>query len=355
CFLAVLLELLDALLKVGGTRHRLLLNLGDDHPRRQALFGSGGIRVDTGNHDAFHLVLDVVLLAQIISEIGEIKPERLFHDGLFFGCAIFFVGDRRLLFLIFQPAKLDRLGFFFAFPNDHHVDILADRRVGNNARQVTHFLHILAVKFDDDIARLDACRLCRALFVDAGDERPSRGFHAQALGNLVTHLLDTYAKPSAAHFLELTQLIDHREGRFRRNGKSDADRTAGRRNDRSVYTDRFAIQVEQWTARVAAIDGGVRLDVVVVRSGLDIAVARRHDPGSNRTAQAERIADGNHPFTEPQFVAVAEFYRLQRFGRLDPEQREIGSLIATDNFGLQGGSVIENDIDFVGVGNDVVV
>src|SRR6478752_3495849 len=41
CFLAVLLELLDALLKVGRTRHRLLLNLGDDHPRRKALFGSG--------------------------------------------------------------------------------------------------------------------------------------------------------------------------------------------------------------------------------------------------------------------------------------------------------------------------
>src|SRR4029078_10799069 len=41
CFRTVLLELLDALLKVGRARPRLLLNLGDDHPLRKALFGSG--------------------------------------------------------------------------------------------------------------------------------------------------------------------------------------------------------------------------------------------------------------------------------------------------------------------------
>src|SRR5262249_5681041 len=143
-------------------------------------------------------------------------------------------------------------------------------------RQVTHFLHVLAVKLDDDVTRLNAGRFCRTLFVDTGDECAARGLHAQTLGDLVTHLLDTYAKPSAAHFLELAQLIDHRQSRLRGNGKSDADRAAGRRNDRGVYPDHFAIQVEQRTARVAAIDRGVCLNVVVVRPGLDIAVPRRH-------------------------------------------------------------------------------
>src|SRR5215813_5692304 len=316
-FLAVLLELFYALLEFGRARHRLLLDFGNHHPRREAFLGGGRVWIDAGDHDALHLVLDVVLLAQVVGEIGEIKSERLFHHGLFFGRTVFLVADRRLLFLILKPPKLDGLCLFFAFANDHHVDILADWRVGNDPRQVTHFLHVLAVKFDDDVARLDAGRFCRTFFIDAGDECTPRRLYAQALGDLVTHLLDAYAKPSAAHFLELTQLIDHRQSCLRGNGKSDTDRAAGWRNDRGVYTDHFAIHVEQRTARVAAIDRGVCLNVVVVRSGLDIAVARRNDPGGNRSTQAERIANGNYPFTEPQFFTVAEFDRLQRRGRLD--------------------------------------
>ena len=88
---------------------------------------------------------------------------------------------------------------------------------------------------------------------------------------------------------------------------------------------------------------------------MDVAVARRNDPGGDGPAETERIANGDDPFTEPQFVAVAEFYRLQRLGRIDLEQREVGLLIAADNFGLQSRAVIEDDIDLVGVGNDVIV
>ncbi len=82
--------------------------------------------------------------------------------------------------------------------------------------------------------------------------------------------------------------------------------------DRGVDADDFAVEVEQRAAGIAAIDGGVGLDVIVVGAGIDIAVARRDDAGGHRAAEAERIADGDHPFAEPQLVAVAELHRLER-------------------------------------------
>ena len=40
----------------------------------------------------------------------------------------------------------------------------------------------------------------RALFVDAGDQRAARRLDAQAFGDLIAHLLDAHAEPSATHF-----------------------------------------------------------------------------------------------------------------------------------------------------------
>ena len=51
---------------------------------------------------------------------------------------------------------------------------------------------------------------------------------------------------------------------FGRHRKADADRAARRRDDRGIDADDFAVEVEQRAAGIAAIDGGVGLDVVVV-------------------------------------------------------------------------------------------
>ena len=52
---------------------------------------------------------------------------------------------------------------------------------------------------------------------------------------------------------------------------------------------------------------------------------------------------------------VAELDRLERLVGLDPQQREIGLLVAADDLGLQPGAVIEDDGDLVGVGDHVIV
>ena len=83
------------------------------------------------------------------------------------------------------------------------VDVLADRRVGDDARQVAHLLDVLAVELDDHVARLDAGGLGRALVVDAGDQRAARRLDAEAFGDLVGDLLDAHAEPAAPRLAEL--------------------------------------------------------------------------------------------------------------------------------------------------------
>ena len=78
-------------------------------------------------------------------------------------------------------------------------------------------------------------------------------------------------------------------------------------------------------------------------------------PAVTDAAEAERVADRDHPFAEPDLVGVAELHRLERLGRLDAQHREIGLLVAADDLGLEPRAVGEDDGDLVGFGDDVVV
>ena len=88
---------------------------------------------------------------------------------------------------------------------------------------------------------------------------------------------------------------------------------AGRGELCGVDTDDLARHIEQRTAAVARVDGGVRLDkgrrdrlARAVRAGLDRAVQCADDAGRDRLAVAERVADCNHLLSDPQRGRVAE-------------------------------------------------
>src|SRR6202011_4680166 len=151
----------------------------------------------------------------------------------------------------------------------------------------------------------DAGGLRRALVLDAGDQGAARGLDVEAFSDLVGDLLDPDAEPAAAQLAELPELVDPAGPRLRRHRKADADRAAGGRDDQRVDADHFAVEVEQRPAGIAAIDGGVGLDVAVIGPGVDVAVARRNDASRHRAAEAERIADRNHPFAETQLIGIA--------------------------------------------------
>src|SRR5579864_7871543 len=353
-FLAVLLQLLDALLDVGGIGDRLLRHLDNDVAGGKPLLGGVRGAVNTGDDHALDAVLDLVAAAQVLAQIGEVEAERLLGHELL-GLRLRLDRGRLRLFAVLQPSERDPLALLLTLADDDDVDLLADRRIGDDARQILRLLDVVPIELDHDVARLDAGRLRRALVVDARDQRAARRLDVEAFGDLVGDLLNTHAEPAAPQFAELAKLIDHANHRLRRHGKADTDRAAGRRDDQRVDADHFAVEIEQGPARIAAVDGGIGLDVIVVRAGRDIAIARRDDTCRHRTAEAEGIADRDHPFAKAQFVGIAELHRGQRLRRLELENRNIGLLVDADQLGLDLGAVIENDVDLVGVGNDVII
>ena len=52
---------------------------------------------------------------------------------------------------------------------------------------------------------------------------------------------------------------------------------------------------------------------------------------------------------------VAELHRLERLVRRDLEERQVGLGVAADDFGFQRCAVVEDNVDLVGVGDDVIV
>jgi len=101
------------------------------------------------------------------------------------------------------------------------------------------------------------------LFVDPRHQRATGGLDVEAFGDLVGDLLDATPSQPRRSSPKLPELIDDAGNRLGRYRKAEADRAAGRRNDQRVDADHIALEVEQRTAGIAAIDRRVGLDVVV--------------------------------------------------------------------------------------------
>src|SRR6185312_12903478 len=225
--------------------------------------------IDPGDEHALNRIPDLILFARLRVEARQFQPQGFLHHGLVLGRGVLLGVDRRNLFVVLEPAHSDFERLLFAFADDDDIDLFADRRIGDDAGQVTHFLDGVAVERDDHIARLDAGRLGRALVVDTGHQRATRLADTEAFGEFIRHFLNAHPEPPAPRFAVFLQLIEHRDRAVGRNRETDADRAAGRRDDCRVDADDLAVEIEQRAAGIAAVDGRVGLDVVVVRPGLD--------------------------------------------------------------------------------------
>src|SRR5690606_32680358 len=141
---------------------------------------------------------------------------------------------------------------------------------------------------------------------DTGHQGTLGRIEAKAFRDVLGDRLDAHTEPATPRLTELDQLVDDIFGKLRRNGETDTDRAAGRRDDRRIDADDLALHVEQRPAGIALVDGGIRLDEIVVGAGIDIASARRDDPNRQRAAETERIADGHHPVADPHGAGIPE-------------------------------------------------
>src|SRR5690606_6214903 len=158
---------------------------------------------------------------------------------------------------------------------DDDVDRLADRALGNDARQVAHLANFLAVEAQDDVARLDRAVVDRSTLDDTGHQRAAGTVEADAFSNLVRHRLNAHAEPAPSSLAKFAQLADDANRKLRRDREANADRATRGRDDRRIDADDLAVHVEQRATRITAVDRGVSLDEVVIRAGINVAAARR--------------------------------------------------------------------------------
>src|SRR6476660_5420862 len=126
----------------------------------------------------------------------------------------------------------------------------------------------------------------------------------------------------------LLQLTHHLLDEGRRHGKRDADTAAGGREDRGVHADDLAVQIEGRATGVAAIHRCIDLQIVI-RTRANVPVVGRDDSASHRAAEAEGIADREHPVADAG-VLVGELHVGELPGSLDLEERHVGASIGPD-------------------------
>src|SRR6185437_7088731 len=189
-----------------------------------------------------------------------------------------------------------------------HLDVhrLARWRVGHDARQRAVVEDRLAVESEHHVAVLQSGLRRGAIVVDAGNQRARRTWQAHALRDFGRDLLDADANPTTARGAILLQLPDDVLHEVRRDREADTYRPARWREDGGIHADDIAVHVEQRATGIAAIDRRVGLDEIVVGTGVDVAIARRHDARRHGRAEAERIADGDHPIADARVIGIAE-------------------------------------------------
>ena len=151
------------------------------------------------------------------------------------------------------------------------------------------------------------------------------------------------------------ELGNDRLGNVRWYRKADPDTAAAGRVDRGVDADHLALHIKRRPSRIAAIDRRIDLQEIIELAGMDVAPTRRDDPGGDAAAEAERIADRDHPVADLSGAAVAESDIGQRLVRRDSQHREIGARVAADNLGRVLAVVLEDDLDLRRLADHVVV
>src|SRR5262249_15643611 len=102
------------------------------------------------------------------------------------------------------------------------------------------------------------------------------------------------------------------------------------RKDRGANADHVAIHVECRPARISLVDGGVDLNVVVVRPRADVAAVGRDDPGRHRSSETKGIADRQNPFTDARH-AIGELDVWKIFLPVDLDEGDVRLWVSANN------------------------
>jgi hypothetical protein len=95
--------------------------------------------------------------------------------------------------------------------------------------------------------------------------------------------------------------------------------------DGGIDPDHLALPIEQWPTGVALVACRIRLDEIVERRELLVAIERADDTGSHRAFVAEGVSNCDDGITLAEFVAVADPLWLPDSVRTNLEHSDIES------------------------------
>ena len=95
------------------------------------------------------------------------------------------------------------------------------------------------------------------------------------------------------------------------------------------------VHIDQRTAGIAGIDGGVGLDKELIVGDADLGAGKRRDDAARyRLPHPERVADGKHQVADFEAVEVAEFDGREPDARgAEAKHDEVGPLVLEDDLG----------------------
>ena len=159
---------------------------------------------------------------------------------------------------------------------------------------------------------------------------------------------DTVLADVAHHFLYDTG----------RHCKTVARIRTGLRSDGGVDAHQLAAGVNQRTAGVAWIDCRVgldeRLNLHLRVKDIDVTRLGGHDTCRDSRSEVERIADGEHPFADAQFIGVAHQDDRQPC-LFDFQERDIGVRVSADQRSRVLAFVVEDHLNLVCTVDDMIV
>ena len=121
------------------------------------------------------------------------------------------------------------------------------------------------------------------------------------------------------------------------------------RGDGRVDADDLAVQVDEWSAARAGVDGGVGLEKVLDADGGSqtnlAALAGADDAVRDRLIEPKRAADGQYPLTDPGGVAIAQGGRGQVAGGRQRQNGDVGLRVGPDAGGVEEPAVRQVDSD----------
>ena len=195
-----------------------------------------------------------------------------------------------------------------AFPQDVHRRGFIGPGIGNRELQIRTVLYGSPVEPDDDVAAPEPGSGCGRLGtgIVGDDGAPNVLVEIKRCRDLGVDQPYRHSEPTARDLSLGGEVVVDTLHQVRRNGeaKSDVSRAA-HRLDHRVYPDEASVQADERAPGVPEVDGRVSLDEILVVAAEHPAL-RAHDARRDRVAVSERIADGEHPFTDLNLIRVSQ-------------------------------------------------